>query len=153
MAGPRRLVGRIGAAMPRAAIRDPLEQQKRERQRQQQTRLRSRRRRTPTTTSAPSLRERLDALFSDELHPWWSHLPAEQQTRQHRFTLIRRRLQAWLKRKPQRIGLTVITYAFLCSLPLLWGLPLISLVALLPLLLVPPLGLLVYWLVWKEFHA
>ncbi len=66
---------------------------------------------------------------------------------------MRRRLVAWLKRKPQRIGLTVVTYLLICGLPLAWGLPLITLVALLPLLLAPPLGWLVYWLVWKEFHA
>ena len=143
-----RVVKGGGARIKAIQARDPLEQQKRERQRQLRPQLRSRRRpsadRTPTT-----LRERLQ----QPVHPWWQHLPEHQRTRQHLLRLQRRRLLAWLKRKPQRIGLTVIAYALLCSLPLLWGLPLISLVALLPLLLVPPVGVLVYWLVWQEFHA
>ena len=44
------------------------------------------------------------------------------------------------------------TYLILWSLPLLFNQPIISLFALLPLLLVPPVGMLVYLLVWKEFH-
>ena len=38
------------------------------------------------------------------------------------------------------------------SMPLLVGQPVITVFALMPLLLVPPVGLMVYWLVWKEFH-
>ena len=38
-------------------------------------------------------------------------------------------------------------------IPLLVGQVLITSFALLPLLLVPPVGVLVYWLVWKEFHG
>ena len=39
------------------------------------------------------------------------------------------------------------------SIPLLIGEALLTVFAVLPLLLVPPVGYLVYWLVWKEFHA
>jgi hypothetical protein len=138
--------------MPRVAARDPFEQQKRERQRQLKPRLRSRRRNEHPTARNFSLREQFQALFTHQVHPWWQHLPAEQQSDQHRWRLIWRRWLAWLKRKPQRIGLAMFVYALLCALPLFSGLPLISMVALLPLVLVPPLGLLVYRLVWHEFH-
>jgi hypothetical protein len=151
---PRGLAGlKFNVRMPRAKALDPLEQQKRERQRRLRPQLRSRRRRDASAASSVTLRQQLQALFTDQLHPWWRHLPEEQQTDRHRWRVIRRRVLAWLKRKPQRIGLTVILYLLLCGLPLLSGLPLISLVAVLPLLLVPPVGVLVYWLVWKEFHA
>ena len=43
-------------------------------------------------------------------------------------------------------------YVLLWLIPLL-GQVLITSFALLPLLLVPPVGALAYWLVWKEFHG
>ena len=63
------------------------------------------------------------------------------------------RLGAWLKRKRQRIALVLIGYVLVWSIPLLLGEPLLTVFALVPLLLVPPVGLLIYRLVWKEFHA
>ena len=47
----------------------------------------------------------------------------------------------------------VILYLLFWSIPLVMGQPLISVFAFLPLVLVPPVGYLVYWLIWKEFHA
>lgn len=91
-------------------------------------------------------------LLSDPPHPWWRHLPPERRTRHQRARLLWRRLKAWLQRRRQRQGLTVALYVALCAVPLLLGLPALALVALLPLLMVPPVGLLIYWLVWKEFH-
>ena len=64
-----------------------------------------------------------------------------------------RRLGAWLKLKRQRIALLLVGYVLVWSIPLLLGEPLLSVFALLPLVLVPPVGLLIYRLVWKEFHA
>ena len=52
----------------------------------------------------------------------------------------------------QRVSLTVLVYLVIWSMPLLVGQPVITVFALMPLLLVPPVGLMVYWLVWKEFH-
>ena len=52
----------------------------------------------------------------------------------------------------QRVSLTVLIYLVIWSIPLLVGQPVITVFALMPLLLVPPVGLMVYWLVWKEFH-
>lgn len=85
-------------------------------------------------------------------HPWWLHLPAEQRRRRHHARLLLRRLRAWLQQRRQRLGMALAFYLGLCMLPLLAGLPLLGVAALLPLLLVPPVGVLVYWLVWKEFH-
>ena len=86
-------------------------------------------------------------------HPLWRYLPADQRTPGNRRRLQRQRLWAWMQDRRQRISLLLMLYIFLWMLPLLWGQVLISLFALLPLLLVPPLGWLVYWLVWKDFHG
>ena len=87
------------------------------------------------------------------LHPLWHHLPPERRSWRARQNLRRRRLWAWLKQRRQRIALVVLLYLLIWSIPLLAGEPLLSAFAVLPLLLVPPVGYLVYWLVWKEFHA
>lgn len=147
----RRFV-KASIGIQKVPIRDPQEQIKRERQRQLRPQLHSALQRAHIAGDSLSIREKLRALVSDGVHPWWRHLPADQQTGTKRWQLIRRRIQAWLRRKPQRIGLTVASYLIISSLPLFWMLPLISVVALLPLLIVPPVGVLVYWLVWQEFH-
>ena len=64
-----------------------------------------------------------------------------------------RRLWAWLKLKRQRIALLLVGYLLVWSIPLLLGEPLLTVFALVPLVLVPPVGLLIYFLVWQEFHA
>jgi hypothetical protein len=85
-------------------------------------------------------------------HPWWQHLPAERRSRRQHARLVLRRLRAWLLLRRQQIGLASGFYLLLCLLPILLGRPALGLVALLPLLLVPPVGYLIYWLMWKEFH-
>ena len=100
-----------------------------------------------------SIRSQLRHNSDAPIHPLWSFLPSAQRSRQALFQLRRRRLWAWLKQKRQRIGLVVILYLLIWSIPLLAGEPLLSAFAVLPLVLVPPVGYLVYWLVWKEFHA
>ncbi|QNI95466.1 hypothetical protein SynA15127_02402 [Synechococcus sp. A15-127] len=87
------------------------------------------------------------------LHPLWPYRPAKAQTPLARLRLRMRRLWAWLKQKRQRIVLMLLGYVLVWSIPLLLGEPLLTVFALLPLLLVPPVGLLIYRLVWKEFHA
>ena len=87
------------------------------------------------------------------LHPLWPYRPAKAQTSLARLQLHLQRLWAWLKQKRQRIALVLIGYVLTWSIPLLLGEPLLTVFALLPLLLVPPVGLLIYRLVWKEFHA
>ena len=97
--------------------------------------------------------ERLRRLWHDPPHPWWDYLPPERRTRQLKLRLLARRLRAWLLQRRQLIAVAIAVYVLLCAVPLLLGLPGLTGVALLPLLLVPPVGWLIYWLVWKEFHA
>ncbi len=86
-------------------------------------------------------------------HPLWQHLPAEQRTRQARLKLEARRGLAWVNRRRQRIAIAIGLYVLLWLIPLLFNQVMITSFALLPLLLVPPVGGLVYWLVWQEFHG
>jgi hypothetical protein len=90
--------------------------------------------------------------FSEPPHPWWHHLPPERRSRLEHHRLLLRRLRAWMLQRRQMIAISVGFYLLLCLLPLVLGLPALGLVAVLPLLLVPPIGYLVYWLMWKEFH-
>ena len=87
------------------------------------------------------------------LHPLWPYRPSKSRTPLARLRLRMRRLWAWLKLKRQRIALVLTSYVLVWSIPLLLGEPLLTVFALVPLLLVPPVGLLIYRLVWKEFHA
>jgi len=84
-------------------------------------------------------------------HPWLVHLPPE---RRRRARLERRLLllRAWLGLRRSQIQLLLGLYLLFCLLPLLLGLVTLTAFALLPLLLVPPVAVLIYWLVWKEFH-
>ena len=66
---------------------------------------------------------------------------------------LRMRNQILAESKAQSIRLILIVYVVVWSIPLLIGQFLMTVAALLPLVLVPPVGYLVYWLVWKEFHA
>ena len=50
------------------------------------------------------------------------------------------------------ISLLLTSYLFACLVPLAFGLVTLTYFAILPLLLVPPVGFLIYWLVWQEFH-
>ena len=64
-----------------------------------------------------------------------------------------RRCWALLQGKQQRLGVVMMVYLAIWSIPLLFGQSLITVFALLPLLVVPPVGWLIYWLVWREFHG
>ena len=84
-------------------------------------------------------------------HPWWAHIPASERSRLRR-RLLRLRLRTWVAGSRQRILLTTVGYLLLCLLPLLHGQWHLSVLAVLQLLLVPPVGYLVYLLAWHEFH-
>ena len=84
-------------------------------------------------------------------HPWLVHLPPEQR-RRARFERRLLLLRAWLGLRRSQIQLLLALYLIFCLLPLLLGLVTLTAFALLPLLLVPPVAVLIYWLVWKEFH-
>ena len=105
------------------------------------------------STGLKSLASQLQHSSNAPIHPLWTFLPEESRSPQALRQLRRRRLWAWLKQKRQRIALVVLFYLLIWSIPLLIGEALLTVFAVLPLLLVPPVGYLVYWLVWKEFHA
>ena len=92
-------------------------------------------------------------MLQPDPHPLWNYLPAQQRSRRARLRLEAKRTLAWMRRRRQRITISIATYVLLWLIPLLYGQALITSFALLPLLLVPPVGALVYWLVWKEFHG
>ena len=85
-------------------------------------------------------------------HPWWEHLSPERTTPALRQRLLWLRLRAWLGTRRNRIELALGLYLLLCLVPLLLGQPLLSAYALLPVVLVPPVAFLIYWLVWLDFH-
>ena len=105
------------------------------------------------STGLKTLASQLHHSSNAPIHPLWAFQPEESRTPQALRQLRRRRLWAWLKQKRQRIALVVLLYLLIWSIPLLIGEALLTVFAVLPLLLVPPVGYLVYWLVWKEFHA
>ena len=117
------------------------------RERQNQTRP------WPIALKAPKLLEELRHSQSRPIHPLWTYLPADQRNRRTMSRLRRQRLLAWLKQRRQRILLVLSLYVLIWSIPLLFGEPLMTVFAYLPLVLVPPVGYLVYWLVWTEFNA
>lgn len=84
-------------------------------------------------------------------HPWLAYLPPHQRRaarRQRRWLQLR----AWLGVRRHQVQLLLAAYLLFALLPLALGLVTLSGFAILPLLLVPPVGYLIYWLVWKEFH-
>ena len=88
-----------------------------------------------------------------EPHPLWHYLPPERRNRRERVTFRCRRLLARLQGRRERVVVVTGLYVLIWLIPLAFGQVLITVFALLPLLLVPPVGLLVYWLVWREFHG
>ena len=86
-------------------------------------------------------------------HPLWQHLPPERRSQRARLQLQAWRWWAWLQQRRQRIGVAIGLYVLIWLIPLLLQQPLITSFALLPLVLVPPVGWLIYWLVWQEFHG
>ena len=88
-----------------------------------------------------------------EPHPLWHYLPPERRNRRERVEFHYRRLLARLQGRRERVVVVTGLYVLIWLIPLAFGQVLITVFALLPLLLVPPVGLLVYWLVWREFHG
>ena len=155
MAGLGRLFTKGKVRGTSVAIDDPQDKAK-------QQRLKSRnsiegstsaQRRARRSVRQRSIANQLQHNAQTPIHPLWEYLPGERRSHQALFQLRLRRLWAWLKQKRQRISLLVIVYLLFWSIPLVTGQPLISVFAFLPLALVPPLGYMVYWLIWKEFHA
>ena len=84
-------------------------------------------------------------------HPWWRHVPSAEQTRALRQ---RRRRRIW-NRLTSRKGLfsllMLVNGGILITMAAAGAGP-IALLALLPLVLMPALAGLAWWLTWQEFH-
>ena len=82
---------------------------------------------------------------------WWRFVPPKQRHRR-RFKAWRLR---WKERLSQRwLGITLafLTYVLVILWLMLHLPPVVTLLALAPMVLLPLLGYLTYWLLWKEFH-
>ena len=88
-----------------------------------------------------------------EPHPLWHYLPPDRRNRRERVAFSLRRILARLQGRRERVVVVTGFYVLIWLIPLVFGQVLITVFALMPLLLVPPVGLLVYWLVWREFHG
>ena len=82
---------------------------------------------------------------------WADYLPPEQRQRRERRRRLQRRLQILRQRRVQ-IGLCVGVYGVWCLVLLGRGMWFAFSLSILPLLVLPPLAYLAWWLVWKEFH-
>ncbi len=87
----------------------------------------------------------------DPVADWSAYVPRGQR----RSLLLKRawqRFRTTLATQRVLIALMVLSYLAICLGLILWGGPSLGVLALLPLLLGPPVGYLAYWLVWREFH-
>ncbi len=84
-------------------------------------------------------------------HPWWRHVPASDRGRR-RLALLRVRLFGRLRQRRTALVAALLFYGGLCLLPLTFAQPHLTLLALLPLVAVPPLAYLAYLIAWHEFH-
>jgi hypothetical protein len=82
---------------------------------------------------------------------WWRFVPPEQR-RRRRFKAWRLRWKERLRQRWLAIAIAFLAY----GLVLLWLLlnlpPVVTLLALAPMVLLPLVGYLTYWLLWKEFN-
>ena len=82
---------------------------------------------------------------------WIRYVPVEQRPRRLR-RWRRQWLSAQLQRRRVQVALLVVLDLLICLVPWWMGLRSLTLLALLPLLTVPAVGYLAYWLTWQEFH-
>lgn len=84
-------------------------------------------------------------------HPWWDGVPESQRQAirsRSRWRLLKQRFS----QRRNVIATTALIYLLACLVLLLLGAGTISVLALLPLLLMPALLVMIWWLTWKEYH-
>lgn len=84
-------------------------------------------------------------------HPWWKHMPSERRSQ----ALWRRhtsRLVVLLGSRRGLLSLVLLLYLGIVLVIARSGAGALSLVVLFPLLLVPALAGLAWWLTWDEYH-
>lgn len=82
---------------------------------------------------------------------WWRFVPPEQR-RRRRFKAWRLRCKERLRQRWLAIAIAFLAYGLMLLWMLLHLPPVVTLLALAPMLLLPLVGYLTYWLLWKEFH-
>ncbi len=65
-----------------------------------------------------------------------------------RWRLLRQRFS----QRRNLIATITLLYLLVCLIPLLYGASTITILALLPVLLMPALLSMIWWLAWKEYH-
>ena len=82
---------------------------------------------------------------------WWRYVPEAEQPRR-----LKQWRQAWLRGQLQRrrvqIALLLALNLLICLVPWWIGLQSLAVLALLPVVAVPLVGALAYWVTWQEFH-
>ena len=82
---------------------------------------------------------------------WWRYVPEGERPRR-----LKQWRLAWLKaqlqRRGVRIALLLLLNVLICLVPWWMGLHSLTVLALLPLVSVPLVGALAYWLTWQDFH-
>jgi hypothetical protein len=84
-------------------------------------------------------------------HPWWQHVADRHRPIARRRAAVGR-LRLAARRRSNQLLLLAALYGLLCLIPVLFGGSAISVLALVPVLVLPALGVLTWWLMWKEFH-
>lgn len=82
---------------------------------------------------------------------WWRYVPERersQRLRQWRWLWLR----GQLKRRSVQIALLLVVNILICLVPWWMGLQSLAVLALLPVVAVPLVGVLAYWITWQEFH-
>ena len=82
----------------------------------------------------------------------WSEYVPEQERREIERRRRFRRVLTKLRERRMLISLCVGIYLLWCVALLLRGMVFAFSLSLLPILVLPPLGYLAWWLVWKEFN-
>jgi hypothetical protein len=82
---------------------------------------------------------------------WMRYVPEAERPRR-----LRRWRQAWLRaqlqRRRVRIALLLVLNLVIALVPWWMGLQSLAVLVLLPLVTVPLVGALAYWITWQEFH-
>ncbi len=154
MAGLDKLFRKSKAAPGKVSAQDPQEQSKKKRfADRNRVQVQGPIKRSSTQIVSTTIWSQLRHSDQQPIHPLWEYLPEDQRSARQLTALRRRRFWAWFKQRRQRITAILVGYVLVWTVPLLLGQPLMTVFAMLPLLLVPPVGYLVYWLVWMEFNA
>lgn len=82
----------------------------------------------------------------------WASKVAPEKRRQQRIKILLKKIQEFLNSEKAKLLALALIYAILFITIAFSGLgPLVGF-ALLPLILIPALAYLAYWLIWQEFH-